>query len=97
MSRIPTVNFTELSQIAQNAYRSKGLESPIELFPRWIAQTTLFNPDFKTRNTTAHMIAGDSHLERKINVAPEFPKRTFARNELATTDDVMNILGLKEG
>jgi hypothetical protein len=40
------------------------------------------------------MIAGDSRLERKINVAPEFPKRIFERNELATTDDVMNILGL---
>jgi hypothetical protein len=37
MSRIPTANFTELSQIAENAYRNKGLESPIELFPRWIA------------------------------------------------------------
>lgn len=43
------------------------------------------------------MIAGDSLLERKINVAPEFPKHIFARNELATTMDVMNILGLEEG
>ncbi len=43
------------------------------------------------------MIAGDSHLERKINVAPEFPKNLFARHELVTTTDVMNILGLKAG
>lgn len=97
MSRVPTVNFTELQEIADEAYQSKGFESPIELFPRWIAQTTLFNPAIKTKNTTAHMIAGDSLLERRINVAPAFPKTIFARNELATTFDVMNILGLQDG
>jgi len=73
------------------------METPIELFPRWIAQTTLFNPTLKTKNTTAHMIAGDSHLERKINVAPEFPKILFGRSEMSTSTDVMKILDLKEG
>ncbi len=67
------------------------------MFPRWIAQTTLYNPSAKHKNTTAHMIAGDSHLERKINVAPEFPKSLFGRHELVTTTDVMKILGLKAG
>jgi hypothetical protein len=43
------------------------------------------------------MIAGDSRLERKINVAPEFPKNLFGKDELATTMDVINILGLTEG
>jgi hypothetical protein len=41
------------------------------------------------------MIAGDSRLERKINVAPEFPKTIFGRNEIATTTDVMKILGIE--
>lgn len=43
------------------------------------------------------MIAGDSLLERKINVAPEFPKHLFQRHELATTNDVLDIIGLQEG
>ncbi len=43
------------------------------------------------------MIAGDQRLERKINVAPEFPNRLYDRHEIATTTDVLNILGLKEG
>lgn len=77
MSRIPTVNFTELQKISYDAYEAKGHESPIELFPRWVAQTTLYNPDNKLKNTTANMIAGDSLLERKINVAPGFPKHIF--------------------
>ena len=65
------------------------------MFPRWVAQSTLFNPENKNKNTTAHMIAGDSRLERKINVAPEFPKTIFGRNEIATTTDVMKILGIE--
>lgn len=97
MSRIPTVNFTELNEISHNVYASKGKESPIELFPRWIASTTLYNPNAKTKNTTAHMIAGNSYLERKINVAPLFPKHLFDRHELATTNDVLKILGLEAG
>jgi len=48
-------------------------------------------------NTSAHMIAGDSYLERKINVAPEFPKMLLGRNEMITSGDVMRILDLKEG
>jgi len=43
------------------------------------------------------MIAGDQRLERKINVAPEFPNRLYNQHEIATTTDVLNILGLKEG
>jgi hypothetical protein len=40
------------------------------------------------------MIAGDSELERRIEIAPEFPKITFNSGEVATTTDVMNILDL---
>lgn len=75
MSRVPTVNFTQLLEIQKEAY--KGRESPIELFPRWVASTKLINPSDKRKNTTANMIAGDSLLERRINVAPEFPKHLF--------------------
>lgn len=96
-SRIPTVNFTELEQTALDAYGKYGKETPIELFPRWVAQTTLYNPQMKSKSTTAHMIAGDSYLERKINVAPEFPKMLLARHELTTSTDVMQLLSLEEG
>lgn len=51
----------------------------------------------KARNTTAHMIAGDSYLERKLNVAPTFPKNILGRHEMITSSDVMRILGLEEG
>ena len=97
MSKIPTVNFTELEKTAIDAYSAQGLESPIELFPRWVAQSTLYNPENKQKSTTANLIAGNSKLERKINVAPLFPKNIFAQGELATTMDVLNILGLEEG
>lgn len=43
------------------------------------------------------MIAGDSYLERKLDVAPDFPKTILKRGETITTDDVMYILGLQEG
>lgn len=62
-----------------------------------MAQTTLFNTNSGHLNTTAYMIAGNSSLERMIGVAPEFPNKIFGRNELATTTDVMNLLGVKEG
>lgn len=95
MSRIPTVNYTQLEEIAQQAY--KGKQTPIELFPRWMAQTTLYNPANRDRNTTAYMIAGNSSLERKIGVAPDFPKKIFGLKEIATTADVVNLLGLTVG
>jgi hypothetical protein len=40
------------------------------------------------------MVAGDQKLEWKIDVAPEMPKVVLARHQIATTQDVMNILGL---
>jgi len=43
------------------------------------------------------MIAGDSYLERRINVAPEFPKMLLGRHEMITSSDVMRILDLVEG
>jgi hypothetical protein len=96
MTRIPTVNFTELTEISKNVYLDKGLEEPIQLFPRWVASATLNNRNTR-RNTSAHMIAGDSMLERRINVAPEFPNKIFKRDELATTSDVLDILGVQVG
>lgn len=92
----PSINFTQLDEKANRIY-DKVANPPIELFPRWIAQTTLFNPNNVMANTSAHMIAGDSYLERKINVAPEFPKMLPERNEIITSGDVMRILDLKEG
>lgn len=94
-SKIPTVNFTALSEKANSIYANSS--HPIELFPRWIAQSTLYNPSNFVHNTSAHMIAGDSYLERKINVAPEFPKILLKRNEMVTSADVMRILNLEEG
>lgn len=84
-----------MADIASQAYQGK--EIPIELFPRWMAQSTLFNTQVKDRNTTAYMIAGNSTLERMIGVAPEFPNKIFKRDEIATTTDVMDLLGVKQG
>jgi hypothetical protein len=47
--------------------------------------STLYNPNDRSKNTTANMIAGDSKLERAINVAPRFPRNLFKQGELATT------------
>lgn len=97
MSKNPTVNFTELQETVDNARINLGYESPIQLFPRWIALSTLYNPNDRSKNTTANMIAGNSKLERAINVAPRFPKNLFKQGELATTQDVVNLLGLQVG
>lgn len=59
--------------------------------------STLYNPNDRSKNTTANMIAGDSKLERAINVAPRFPRNLFKQGELATTEDVVNLLGLQVG
>jgi len=56
--KLPTVNFTHLQEHSRTTYKSKGLEEPYKLFPRWIAQATLINPETRA-NTSAHLIAGD--------------------------------------
>lgn len=43
------------------------------------------------------MIAGDSLHERKVGLAPDFPQRQLARNELITTYDVMQVLQAEVG
>ena len=35
MSKIPFVNFTLVEQTLNNYY--KGMEKPVEMFPRWVA------------------------------------------------------------
>ena len=68
----------------------------MELYPRWIAQANLINT-VNHKTTSAHMVAGDQKLEWKIDVAPEMPKVNLKRHQLASTSDVLNILGLKRG
>lgn len=68
----------------------------MNIFPRWMAQAQLVNPNQRSKFTNAHMVAGDSYLERKLDVAPDFPKTILKRSETMTTDDVMHILGLQE-
>ena len=57
-TRIPTVNFTELENISKTVYKDRGLQEPLELFPRWIAQANLIN-SVTRKTTSAHMVAGD--------------------------------------
>ena len=43
------------------------------------------------------MIAGDSELERRIQIGHNFPNRILAQNEMITTTDVLQLLGQKIG
>ena len=43
------------------------------------------------------MIAGNQKLERKINVASQFPNTLYNRHEISTTNDVLDFLGLRIG
>ena len=43
------------------------------------------------------MLAGDSELEMKLGVAPGFPNVKLGRNDLVTTNDVLNLIGVSEG
>ena len=60
-SKIPFVNFTEISEVLDDFYGDR--ERPIEIFPRWIAQTNVLNG---SKKTSSYMVAGDSALERSI-------------------------------
>lgn len=91
---IPTVNFTQLNEIAENSYSELGQLSPIELFPRWTAQSLLISGE---HTTTANMIAGNSSLERLIRVAPDFPNINLGQQDMITSQDVLDILQLQAG
>ena len=43
------------------------------------------------------MIAGDSKLENEIGVALGFPRIELKRSEIVLLQDVLDVLGLKEG
>ena len=94
--QLPTVNFTHLQEISSSIYGSKGKEEPFKIFPRWIAQAQLYHPMTRA-NTSAHMIAGNQKLERKINVASQFPNQLYNRHEISTTKDVLDFLDLQIG
>lgn len=79
-----------------NDFKKKGRTSNVELFPRWMAQTTLSNPEMDI-STSAYMIAGDSKLERKIQIARGFPNDILKKGEIVTTSDVMNLLNAEVG
>ena len=96
-SWLPFVNYTEMAADIDELYQKKGVEPPVGLFPRWFAQTTLQKPENADLYTTAYMIAGDSLHERKVGLAPDFPQRQLARNELITTYDVMQVLQAEVG
>jgi len=82
MSKIPTVDFVALNALVEQSYANRT--KPIELFPRWTAQTQLNSLDrqFKTQ---AYLFAGDTRLERNIGVAPGFPKDILKQDEMITT------------
>ena len=94
MSNIPTVNFVELEKVIEKAYA--GVERPVEIFPRWMAQTVLYNTE-RTHKTQAYLIAGDQSLERNLGIAPGFPRMQLKKDEMITTTDVMSLLNLKVG
>lgn len=63
LSKIPFVSFTKIEETLREYYGE--MERPFEVFPRWIAQTKLFNEE-GTNHTSAYMVSADTELERKI-------------------------------
>jgi hypothetical protein len=93
---LPFVNYTEIVEHIESVYDSYGEDPPVELFPRWVAQTRIFNADH-TRNTSSYMIAGDTVTERNTGMAPGFPIHKLGPKEMITTSDIASVLGVVEG
>ena len=68
----PFINYTEINAHMEGIYAELDKPMDVELTPRWIAQTRVFNTD-RTFNTSSYMVAGDSIRERNIGIAPGFP------------------------
>jgi len=90
------LNFTEIQEHIDTEYAKIGQVPEITLFPRWLAQTKIYNID-KTLNTSSYMIAGKQEMERKIGVAAGFPIDELKRGELITTKDVAQVLNADQG
>ena len=95
LSSLPFVDFRAIDNSLKEAYASKDSEPQIDLFPRWVAMTSIYNQD-RTKMTSSFMIAGDSKLERNLGVAPGFSNRILKQDELITTNDIMTVLGVSE-
>ena len=96
LSSVPFVDFQMINNHLKDVYSSSDSEQEIDIFPRWIAMTSLYNLE-RSLQTSAFMIAGDSKLERNIGVAPGFSNKVLKQDEMITTDDIMTVLGLKIG
>lgn len=94
LSKIPFVNYTLVEETLKNYYGDQ--EPPVELFPRWIAQTKLFN-EAHSSQTGAYLVAVDTELERRIVIGHNFPNRVLGVNEMITTTDVLKLLGTQIG
>ena len=90
LSKIPFVNFTLIEETLDEYYGE--MERPFEVFPRWIAQSKIFN-DEGTRQSNAYVVAVDSVLERKIIVGHNFPNMVLEQGQMITTTDVLKLLG----
>ena len=75
---------------------SQNIDKSLSLFPRWNAMSKLVSKK-DGRHTSAIMIAGNSQLENEIDVARGFPKLKLEQDEIIILQDVMDVLGLKEG
>ena len=94
ISALPLVNYTDISALIDQEYKNRT--KPIELFPRWFAQTKLYNEN-REFHTQAYVFAGDSRLERNIRIAPGFPNNILGKDEMITTHDVMSLLNINVG
>jgi hypothetical protein len=57
LSKIPFVNFTLIEETLDEYYGD--MERPLEVFPRWIAQSKILN-DEGTTQTNAYLVAVDT-------------------------------------
>ena len=64
--QLPLINFTLIEDKLKDAPECDGV------FPRWLANTRLVNPNMNEKYTTATAIIGDSRKERDIGVAQGF-------------------------
>jgi hypothetical protein len=108
--KLPLLNYTWLNQTLKEVedggtrFKESGIASHKKkervsgrFFPRWNALSKVSNPKYPKQVTSAIMIAGDSKLENEIGVALGFPKAELKRSEVIVLQDVLDVLGLKEG
>lgn len=97
MAWMPTVNFLELNKYLNKKYKELSINQNVNIFPRWMFQSTLSNKNKQSFRNHAYMIAGNVQRENKLGIAEGFPTQKLGKDDLITTKEVANSLGVTKG